>query len=536
MSKLSVKIPHNEPFSNPRDKDSEWSLFENAVKTVSKNIDIPMIINGKKVYSQNKIPNKNPSTGEVIGTVQQADAKHAQDAIDAALAAKKNWSELTPHSRIQKFRDLEEILLKWKYELCAHAMVECGFNAYETYVEWAELLDFVRFNNYFYIELLTEQLGDGWSETNSLHLRPLKGFTCAVSPFNFPQAIGYNLPLSMALTGNTVVWKPSEISSLSAYILMLALDQAGFPPGVINMITGDGKPCLPTVLTHPQLTALNFTGSFATARAFGNYLFNTEHNRNNFPRFVAETGGKDFLYADKDVDVLDTVTAITQGAFGRSGQKCSANSLGLIDEKIWPAMKEQLIQATNALNVCQSTNRQCDVGPVVSEVQYDKIVAFLERAKKDKNCKIIAGGTYQKENGYFIHPTVIEVFVDDHELLTQELFGPVISIRAVKNLDHAVSLIEKHNYRLTGSLLSRNENFLENAAKVLSPYAGNFYLNRKTTGAIVHMQPFGGDGASGTNSKAGGKWYLLNFISQATVVRRHTRTTTPNICDKIKSF
>lgn len=536
MTNLSLKMPENEPFFNPRDVDTEWNLFAEAVKKVPKNFEVPMVINGKKILSKTKIQNKNPSTGEIIGTIQQADASHANEAIEAALAAKKNWAELSPHSRIQKFRDLEAILLKWKHDMCAHASVECGFNALETYVEWAELIDFIRFNNYFYLELLKEQLGDGWGETNQLNLRPLKGFTCAVSPFNFPQAIGYNLPLSMALTGNTVVWKPSDEATLSGYILMLALDEAGFPPGVVNMITGDGKPCLPTVLMHPQMSALNFTGSFATARAFGNYIYSTENSRHNFPRFVAETGGKDFLVADKDINVKETAAAIVQGAFGRSGQKCSANSVVLVDESVWSTLKETLILETNSLNVCNSSERHCDVGPVISERQFDKIVSYIERAKNDKNCKILTGGTYRKEKGFYIHPTVIEIYTDKHELLSEEIFGPVTAVRAVKNLDHAVQIIENHNYRLTGSVFSRNEVFLEKATHTLSPLAGNFYINRKTTGAIVNMQPFGGDGASGTNSKAGGKWYLLNFVSQGIVIRRHNRITTPPLSEKAQTF
>ena len=428
------------------------------------------------------------------------------------------------------------MLLKWKYELCAISSVECGYNSYETYVEWAELMDFVRFNNYFYSELLAEQLGDGWGETNQLQMRPLKGFTCAVTPFNFPQAIGYNLPLVRALSGNTVVWKPSDDAVLSGYMLMLALDEAGFPPGVINMISGDGKPCLPTVLTHPELTAVNFTGSFPTARAFGNYLYNTEHPRQNFPRYVAETGGKDFLVADKDIDVLDTARAIIQGAFGRSGQKCSANSVALIDEVIWPELRAALLKETSALVVCNATERKCDVGPVINERQFNKITSYIERAKNDKNCKIIAGGTYEKNNGFYVAPTIIEVSVDKHELLSEEIFGPVIAVRTFKKFEDVVPLISQHNYRLTGSVLSRNETFLEKAVPVLSQLAGNFYVNRKTTGAIVNMQPFGGDGASGTNGKAGGKWYLLNFISQGTITRRNVRSTTPSAIDKINQF
>ncbi|BBH54403.1 aldehyde dehydrogenase family protein [Fluviispira sanaruensis] len=536
MHKLSIKVPNNEIIINPKDIAAEWEKYSEAVQKVPKNLDIPMIINGKKVYSTKKVKNLNPSNGEAIGTYQQADSSHAQQAIEAALNAKMSWAALSPSARIQKFRDLEVILVKWKYELCATSSVECGYNSFETYVEWAELLDFVRFNNYYYAELLMEQMGDGWGETNQMQLRPLKGFTCAVSPFNFPQAIGYNLPLSMALTGNTVVWKPSDDSVLSGYLLMLALDEAGFPPGVINMISGDGKPCLPTVLTHPELTAVNFTGSFATAKAFGNYLYSSEYSRKNFPRYVAETGGKDFLVADKEIDILDTARCIVQGAFGRSGQKCSANSVGIIDEHIWPELKEILIKETNALNICNAVEKKCDVGPVINERQYDKIASFIERAKNDKNCKVIVGGNCDKKNGFYVSPTIIEVNADKHELLSEEIFGPVIAIKTYKKFEEIVPIIELHNYRLTGSVISRNETFLEKAIPILSQYAGNFYVNRKTTGAIVNMQPFGGDGASGTNGKAGGKWYLLNFVSQGLITRRHVRSTTPTAMEKIVQF
>ncbi|MBX9837664.1 MAG: aldehyde dehydrogenase family protein [Silvanigrellaceae bacterium] len=536
MFKLSLKIPNNEMIINPKDSDQEWQKYSEAVKKVPRNLDIPMIINGKKVFSQNKVKNLNPSNGEAIGSYQQADATHSQQAIDAALSAKEKWASLSPATRIQKFRDLENILLKWKYELCAVSSVECGYNSYETYVEWAELMDFVRFNNYFYADILSEQLGDGWGETNQIQMRPLKGFTCAVTPFNFPQAIGYNLPLVMALTGNTVVWKPSDDAVMSGYMLMLALDEAGFPPGVINMITGDGKPCLPTVLTHPELTAVNFTGSFPTARAFGNYLYNTEYPRANFPRYVAETGGKDFLVADFDIDVIDTARCIIQGAFGRSGQKCSANSVALIHETIWPELRSALLKETASLIVCNAIERKCDVGPVINERQFNKITSYIDRAKNDKNCKIIAGGTYEKNNGFYVSPTIIEVYVDKHELLSEEIFGPVIAVRTYKKFEDTVAIIQQHNYRLTGSVISKNENFLEQAVPVLSQLAGNFYVNRKTTGAIVNMQPFGGDGASGTNGKAGGKWYLLNFISQGTITRRNLKSTTASALDKISQY
>lgn len=535
MNVLSMVKPTNEPIENIRDTEAAWAQFESATREIPLGLEVPMIIGGQKIYSNQKGKSLNPANKQIVCSFQEADASHAQKAIDAALAAKPAWAALSPATRLQKFRDLEAVLAKWKYQTCATAAVECGYTANETSASWAELMDFVRFNNWFYSELIAERMGDGPMETNQLQLRPLKGFTCAVTPFNFPIAIGYNLPLVMALTGNTVVWKPSSDAILTSYLLMLALDEAGFPHGVINFLTGEGPNCLPTVLKHPELTALNFTGSFNTARVFGNYLFNTDFPRDNFPRFIAETGGKDFLVADADIDVVDTAQAIVQGAFGRSGQKCSANSVVLVDEKIWPTLKVELIKQAQAQLMINPVERKADLGPVINQRAFDKIKAAVEKAKSDKSCTFITGGKCDDSKGYYVEPTLIEVDKDIHDLLSVEIFGPVTAVRTFKTLEDAVRIIEQHSYRLTGSVISRNETFLEKAIPVLSQLAGNFYVNRKTTGAVVNQQPFGGDGASGTNAKAGGKWYVLNFVSQGSITRRHTRSTTPQAFSALKN-
>lgn len=534
MQKISMRKPENEPIGNIRQTDAEWNLFSTAMGRVPLRLEIPMIIGGKKVYSDKKSQNINPSNLEVIGTYQEGNDSHGAQAAAAALEARKHWSSLSPATRIQKIRDVEYVLEKWKFETCATAALECGYAANETAGSWAEMMDFVRFNSHYYTDILGEQLGDGIYETNSLQMRPLKGFTCAVTPFNFPIAIGFNLPLAMALTGNTVVWKPSSDAVLTSYMLMLALEECGFPPGVINFLTGEGPECLPSVLTHPELSCVNFTGSFNTARIFGNYLYGQEYKRANFPRFVAETGGKDFLVADKDIDVKDTATQIVQGAFGRSGQKCSANSVVFVHQDIWPSLKTELVKQTAALKVCDPRERTCDFGPVINERAFNKITAAIEKAKKDPACKIIAGGGFDKSKGFYIDATLIEVNAAKHELLTEEIFGPVTAIKTYSTLEEAEGYIRLHNYRLTGSVISRNEKFLEEAVPVLSELAGNFYVNRRTTGAIVDQQPFGGDGASGTNAKPGGRWYLLNFISQGAVTRRHSRTTTPTAFEALQ--
>ena len=535
MNVLSMVKPTNEPIENIRDTESAWQQFEAATREIPLGLEVPMIIGGQKIYASNKGKSLNPANKELVCSFQEADASHAQQAIDAALAAKPAWAALSPATRLQKFRDLEVVLAKWKYQTCATAAVECGYTANETSASWAELMDFVRFNSWFYSELLAEQMGDGPMETNQLQLRPLKGFTCAVTPFNFPIAIGFNLPLVMALTGNTVIWKPSSDAVLTSYLLMLALEEAGFPPGVINFLTGEGPNCLPPILKHPELTAMNFTGSFNTARIFGNYLFNTDYPRQNFPRFIAETGGKAFLVADAEIDIVDTAQAIVQGAFGRSGQKCSANSVVLVNEKVWPALKNELVKQAKAQNMTNPVERKADLGPVINKRAFDKIKAAIENAKNDKNCTLLTGGQADESKGFFIEPTLIEVGQDNHDLLSVEIFGPVTAIRTYKTLDDAVSIIEQHPYRLTGAVISRNETFLETAVPVLSQLAGNFYVNRKTTGAVVNQQPFGGDGASGTNAKAGGRWYVLNFVSQGAITRRHTRSTTPHAFSALRS-
>jgi 1-pyrroline-5-carboxylate dehydrogenase len=533
MNTLSLPTPTNEPIVNFRANDEIWAQFQAATKKVPRGFEVPMVLGGKKIYSTKKGKSINPANQDVVCTFQEASAEHATQAIEAALKAKPAWAALSPASRIQKFRDLEMVLLKWKYETCATAAVECGYNALETSVSWAEMIDFVRFNSWFYAELLAEKMGDGIGETNQLILRPLKGFTCAVTPFNFPIAIGYNLPLVMALAGNTVVWKPSSDAVLTSYVLMLALEEAGFPPGVINLMTGEGSECLPTVLKHPELTCLNFTGSFNTARLFGNYLYNSEFHRSNFPRFIAETGGKDFLVADSDIDVVDTALCVVQGAYGRSGQKCSANSVLLVDEKIWPDLKTELVKQIQNLKMKNPTERDADLGPVINKRAFDKIKGYLDRAKANKNCTVLAGGNCFESEGFFVEPTLIQVNDGENELLVEEIFGPVTAVKTYKTLEEAESYVLKHNYRLTGSIVSRNETWLEKASDVFSQLAGNFYINRKTTGAMVNQQPFGGDGASGTNNKAGGKWYLLNFVSQGAITRRHTRNTTPELFEKM---
>ncbi len=521
---ISVQKPKNQPLLNYRGDDGEWAAFQAALAGIPKDFEVPMIIGGEEVRSAEKIDSVDPSTGKVFCRAQKAKAEHAERAVQAALRARETWGKLSIAARVEKFRDLEWILHQRRHEIAAVCAHECGYNAAEVTGCWAEMMDFIRFNPHFLLELARLTLGDGPAETNVMNLRPLKGFTAAVTPFNFPVAIGYNLPTVMALCGNPVVWKPSSDTPMTAWMLMKAIEDAGFPPGVINMLTGPGSQIMPPVLHHPELTCVNFTGGFDTAREIGDTLFSREIPRPHFPRFVAETGGKDFLVVDAECDVWDVATCIVSGAFGRSGQKCSANSLVLVDRKTWPDLKVALQEQLKGFQTKNPLERDSDMGPVINAAAYRSIVGFIDRAAKDPKVTTVWGGEHSDSSGYWIQPTILEVAADQHELINVEIFGPVTAVRVCENTEHAVRIIESNAYRLTGAVWSSNEQYLRRWVPVLSEYAGNFYVNRKTTGAVVDQQPFGGDGASGTNYKAGGAWYLLQFLSQGTVTRRHART------------
>ncbi|MBK8232557.1 MAG: aldehyde dehydrogenase family protein [Candidatus Eisenbacteria bacterium] len=524
MSKnISMRKPANQAWPLYKTDDAAWNAFASAAANIPRGFEVPMWIGGQEVKSGDKIKSLDPTNGEVFCLGQKATKEHATMAVEAALGAKEAWAALPLESRLQKFRDLEWILYERRYEFMAVAAKECGYIANEVGVEWAEMIDFIRFNSFWMYELSQTQMGDGPSETNIMNLRPLKGFTSGITPFNFPIAIGYNLPTVMAICGNTVVWKPSSDAPLTSWMLMKAIADAGFPPGVINMITGSGAVVMPQVLNHPELSALNFTGGYDTALDIGSVLYNKELRRPHFPRFVAETGGKDFMYVDKECDVWDVAACIIAGAFGRSGQKCSANSLVLPHRKIWPDLKAALLEQMKSFKVGDVLERSTDMGPVVNESAFNDISGFIERGLKDPKVKTICGGEFSKTKGFWIQPTLFEVDADAHELVNVEIFGPVTTVRVVDDVEHALRIIRSNTYKLTGAVWSSDENFLAKYVPILGEHAGNFYINRKTTGAVVDQQPFGGDGASGTNYKAGGAWYLLQFLSQGSVTRRHAR-------------
>lgn len=527
IGNLSIKQPENEKMRDYYDNEAWEKLQDKIRKYEEKVTEVPVIISGQELTTNHEVTNYSPSNSKPITKVYKAGAKEIKHAIDAALESKAEWSGLDPKTRILLFKDLEHVLAEEdrKDDIIAATIVECGYNAPEAEGGRAEIMDFVRFNSYWYHSILQEKPTDGPGETNFYVHRPLKGFTTAITPFNFPIAIGYNLPTVMALTGNTVVWKPSSDAPLVSLLLMKALKDAGFPDGVINMVPASGPEFGEQVLKHPELTAVNFTGSYDTAWQI-KQLVEGSGPRRHFPRIVAETGGKDFMWVDKSAApwLDDIATQIIAGAYGRSGQKCSATSRAYVPKPLLADLKDCLESELKSFRTGDPTKEKVSMGPVINRAAFDKIINYIEIAKKDKDCEIVCGGTYDDTMGFFIDPTVIITKNKRHKLMQEEIFGPVLTIYAFDKLDEADTLkaLTENGYKLTGSLYCKDPAKLEILFPILVHEAGNFYVNRKTTGATVAQQPFGGDGMSGTNRKAGSKDYIREFVSPSSVCWRHT--------------
>jgi 1-pyrroline-5-carboxylate dehydrogenase len=378
-----------------------------------------------------------------------------------------------------------------------------------------ELIDFLRYNVQFMTEIYAEQPESSSSAWNRLEYRPLEGFIYAITPFNFT-AIAGNLPASAALMGNVVVWKPSDSQMYSAKILLDVFKEAGVPAGVINMVVGDPVMITDTILASPDFSGIHFTGSTNVFKNIWQQIGTNIHNYKTFPRIVGETGGKDFIVAHKTSNPKQVATAMIRGAFEFQGQKCSAASRCYISKSIWNAVEKELLKEMATLKMGSPEDMSNFITAVIHEGSFDKLASYIDKAKKDKKAKIIAGGKYDKSKGYFIEPTVILTEDSKYTTMCTELFGPVLTVYIFedKNWEKTLQLVdETSEYALTGAVFSEDRYALEIAVKALQNAAGNFYINDKPTGAVVGQQPFGGARASGTNDKAGSKLNLYRWIS-----------------------
>ncbi len=486
-------------------------------------LDIPMFINGQEVRTGNTQDIFPPhDLQHQIAKFHLGEAKHVHQAIDAALAAKSAWENMPWEQRASIFLKAAELLAgPYRAKMNAATMLGQSKNAYQAEIDAAcELIDFLRFN----VQYMSEIYGDQPSANskgiwNRLEHRALEGFTFAVTPFNFT-AIAANLPSSMAMMGNVVVWKPAFTQIYSANVIMALFKEAGLPDGVINLIYTDGPETGEIVFNHPDFAGLHFTGSTGVFRTMWNSIGANIHKYKTYPRIVGETGGKDFVLIHKSADIDTAVTALARGAFEYQGQKCSAASRAYIPSNLWSSIEAKLVAEVKTMKVGPTEDFRNFVNAVIDEKAFDKIANYIELAKQDPKANIICGGTYDKSKGYFIDPTIIVAEDPKFKTMCEEIFGPVLTLYVYPEnaFEQTLELVNTTSeYALTGAIIAQDRYAVTQATEYLKHAAGNFYINDKPTGAVVGQQPFGGSRASGTNDKAGSKANLLRWTSTRTI-------------------
>ncbi|WMI64293.1 L-glutamate gamma-semialdehyde dehydrogenase [Aestuariibaculum sp. YM273] len=516
---FNVPVAVNEPVKSyapgTPERDAVLAAYKNMYKST---VDVPLYINGQNVETGNTRTMSPPHDHKhVVGTYHLAEKSHVEDAIATALEARKSWALMPWEQRAAIFLKAAELVAgPYRYKINAATMMAQSKNIFQAEIDSAcELVDFLRFNVQYMTEIYSEQpksTSDAW---NRVEYRPLEGFTYAVTPFNFT-AIAGNLPACMALMGNVVVWKPSDSQVYSAKVIMDIFEEAGVPPGVINVVFGDPVMISDTVLSHPDFSGLHFTGSTFVFKELWKQIGNNIHNYKTYPRIVGETGGKDFIMAHKSANPIQVATAITRGAFEFQGQKCSAASRAYIPSNLWEDVKTQLTEDLNSFSMGSPEDMSNFITAVIHEGSFDKLVKYIEQAKADADAEIILGGGYDKSKGYFIEPTVIVTTNPNYVTMETELFGPVVTIYVydADKYSETLKLVDATSeYALTGAILSQDRYAITEATTALQNCAGNFYINDKCTGAVVGQQPFGGARASGTNDKAGSPQNLLRWVS-----------------------
>jgi 1-pyrroline-5-carboxylate dehydrogenase len=413
----------------------------------------------------------------------------------------------------------------YRMELNAATMLGQSKNAFQAEIDSAcEIIDFLRFNVQFMTEIYTLQPQSSAGIWNRSEWRPLEGFIYALTPFNFT-AIAGNLPSSCALMGNVVVWKPSNTQVYSAYVLMKIFKEAGVPDGVINLIYPSGPDAADVIFQHPDFAGIHFTGSTGVFQDIWKSIGNNIHRYKSYPRIVGETGGKDFIIAHQSANAKVLSTAISRGAFEYQGQKCSAASRAYVPSNLWEEVKAYVLEDLKSMKTGPVEDFGNFINAVIDEKSFDKLTAYVDAAKKDKDAEVIAGGKYDKSKGYFIEPTIILTTNPHYVTMCEELFGPVLTVYVydADKYEETLEVLDKTSiYALTGAIIAQDRYAIELATKKLQNAAGNFYINDKPTGAVVGQQPFGGARGSGTNDKAGSMINLLRWVSPRTIKETFT--------------
>jgi 1-pyrroline-5-carboxylate dehydrogenase len=521
MSDTAAAVPNafNEPTLSYAPGSSERALLKQTLGRMgAETIDIPNVIGGQDIATgalrEVRSPHKHAL---LLARCHEGGAKEAEKAVEAALAAFPEWSRTPFSARAAVFLKAAELLAtRYRATLNAATMLGQSKTAYQAEIDAAcELIDFLRFNVSFAQRIHEEQPISAPGTWNQSDPRPLEGFVFAATPFNFT-AIAGNLPTAPALMGNTVVWKPSQNATLSAHYIMRLLIEAGLPPGVINLVYGAPQPIADVMMTRPELAGVHFTGSTDVFRHLWKQAAERIGTYRNFPRLVGETGGKDFVFAHPSADVDTLAVALVRGAFEYQGQKCSAASRAYIPASLYPRVKERVVALMSEIRMGDVADFRNFMGAVIDLRAFERIGRYLDQARSDPSCTIVAGGGVAGEEGFFVQPTFIETKDPQHRLMTEEIFGPVLAawVYPDKEYERALELCDRSSpYALTGAFFARDRAAIGPASSKLRHAAGNFYINDKPTGAVVGQQPFGGARASGTNDKAGSSLNLLRWTS-----------------------
>ena len=497
-------------------------IKETILKMRSEEVDIPMVIGGKRVKTDNRISISPPhDLAHTLGYYYMGDGTHVNMAIEAALSARPGWQALEWQDRAAIFlRAADLISGPYRARINAATMLGQSKTVHQAEIDAAcEFADFLRFNVHFMSEIYKQQPISSPGIWNRIEYRPLEGFIYALTPFNFT-AIAGNLPSAPALMGNVVVWKPSNTQIYSARVIMEIFEEAGLPDGVINLIFVPGPTAGKILASHPDFVGIHYTGSTAVFTKIWKAIGENVSLHNTYPKIVGETGGKDFVLAHPTADVKALSTALVRGAFEYQGQKCSAASRAYIPASIWPQVHELMVNDLKTIKVGPVEDFTNFMGAVIDEASFDKLSTYIDQAKKDADADILFGGEYDKSKGYFIQPTVIQAYNPKYVTMVEELFGPVLTVYVYEDKDWktTLDLVDKTtHYALTGAIFAKDREAIEEANIALTNAAGNYYINDKPTGAVVGQQPFGGGRASGTNDKSGSYLNLLRWVSPRTI-------------------
>jgi 1-pyrroline-5-carboxylate dehydrogenase len=498
-------------------------LQEEIARQSELQVEIPLIIGGREIKTGNTADVVMPHNHRhKLGFFHKAGSDEVKLAIETALEARVKWAALPWDERVSiSLKAAELISKKYRYLINAATMLGQSKNIWQAEIDAAcEIADFLRFNSYNASELFASlQPVQSYGSMNRVELRPLEGFVYTVTPFNFT-AIACNLNMAPAILGNVTVWKPATTSILSSYYLMQIYREAGLPDGVINFVPGSGSVISDVTLKHKYFAGLHFTGSNDTFNGLWAQISSNLPKYRSYPRIVGETGGKDFIFAHNSADIDELATALVLGAFEYQGQKCSASSRSYVPKSIWPAVKERLLELVSGIRMGDPTDPKNLMGAVIDEKSFDFIVSYLEAAKKSPDVEVLTGCKWDKSTGYFIEPTILVCKDPKYATMETELFGPVMSIHIYDDdkYEETLKLCDETSlYGLTGSIFGKDRYAISLATETLKYAAGNFYINDKTTGAMVGQQPFGGSRASGTNDKVGSVFNLIRWVNPRSV-------------------